>query len=143
MRFGRNLRFRVRGTLRSNNKAKYDAREAEVITLLSKHVKVIMLDGPAKGEKRKFPYDSVTAASAAKGEELAQSQETADPSAAPAAQASAEPSAAPAAQASAEPSAAPAAQAIAGAAASSRAAAEKKEPDAVIKALFGNLKGFE
>ena len=79
--------------------------------MLSRHVKVIMLDGPAKGEKRKFPYELVKADSAAQGEKLAKSHDKADPPAAPAA------------RASTEPSATPAAKAIAGAAASSEAAA--------------------
>ena len=116
----------------SKNKAKYDARGAEVVGLLSRQVKVILLDGPAKGEKRKFPYDAVTAVSAdSVDKKLANYPTKSDPSAAPAV------------QASTEASAAPAAQATTGAAASSNAAAETKEPDAIVKALFGNLSGFD
>ena len=40
-------------------KEKYDGHKSKVITLLSKHVKVEILEGPAKGEVHKYSYDSV------------------------------------------------------------------------------------
>eukprot|EP00974_Lingulodinium_polyedra_P096738 9376872-Lingulodinium_polyedra.AAC.1 len=40
-------------------KDKYNERIARVTGLNTKHIKVTMLDGPAKGEKRKFTYKQV------------------------------------------------------------------------------------
>ena len=40
-------------------KEKYDGHKCKVITLLTKHVKVEILEGPAKGEVHKYSYDSV------------------------------------------------------------------------------------
>ena len=90
---------------------------------MTKCVKVQMLDGPAKGEKRKFPYDAVTVVSAdSVAKKLAKGPEKSAPPAAPAAQASTQ--AAPTATGSAE------------------ATPEEKDPYAIGKALFGNLQGF-
>ena len=124
-------------TFAAKSKDKYNKRTAGVKGLLTKFIKVIMLDGPAKGEKRKFPYDSVKViANDSVAKKLAKDPGASGPSAAP--------SAAPAAQAST--SAAPAAQASTTAALtlpmSAEAANEKTAPD-VCKTLFGNLSAFD
>ena len=41
-------------------KDKYDGVKCKVLQLLAKHVKVEILEGPAKGEVHKYTYDSVT-----------------------------------------------------------------------------------
>ena len=97
----------------------------------------VMLDGSAKGEKRKFPYNAVKVIAVhSVAKKLAKDPGASGPSAAP--------SAAPAAQAST--SDAPAAQASTEAAQtlpiSAEAANEKTAPD-VCDALFGNLSEFD
>ena len=51
------------GDLPGDSEAEYDKRQAEATGLSSK-AKVTMLDGPAKGEKRKISYDAATRVSA-------------------------------------------------------------------------------
>ena len=122
---------------RINSKDKYNKRTAVVEGVLTTCIKGKMLDGPAKGEKRRSAYDKVKViAEHSVAKKLAKDPGASGPSAAP--------SAAPAAQAST--TAAPAAQASTEAAPtlpmSDEAANEKTAPD-VCKALFGNLSAFD
>ena len=107
----------------AKNKAKYDQRRAEVTGFLTNTVKVTMLDGPAKGEKRKLAYDAVTPVSTASvARALANS--------------SAEPAAPAALAVEASTAAAPAASA------STNTATAAQSADAFCQAMFGDLAPF-
>ena len=108
----------------AENKDKYNERTAEVTGLISRMAKVTMLDGPAKGEKRKVAYNQIKVKSKEPPAKklFAQFGGASSPAAAPEAP-----------KASAEPGAAPVAVATLS------TAADPTAPDAACLEMFGNL----